>query len=75
MYFTLIQGARIGHGLGGARRGPMPPNNDDGWGWMEYGLRGMERANEQMGFGIGCLKRGVRVLKEEKEYRDIEERM
>ena len=53
----------------------MPPNDDDGWGWLEYACREMAHANEKMGFAIGSLKRGVRILKEEKEYRDIEERI
>ena len=48
------------------------PDEDDGWGWMMYACEEMEAANDMMGFGISCMKRAARVLKEEKEMKELE---
>ena len=44
--------------IGGARRGPQRPAEDnDGWGMLSFGLEEMEGA-------VGVMEEGVRKLKE-----------
>ena len=50
--------------MGGVRRGPEMPLEDDGWGWLMFGLEEVESGLDVMKYGVGCMKRGARVLKE-----------
>ena len=53
--------------MGGARRGLEVPLEDDGWGWLMFGLGEVESGLEAMKYGVECMKRGARVLKEKDE--------
>ena len=48
--------------MGGARRGLEMLLEDDGWGWLMFGLGEVES-----GMDVGCMKRGARILKEKDE--------
>ena len=41
--------------MGGAGRGMDIPQDDDGWGWIEYGFHEMEAAASQMQMAIGKI--------------------
>ena len=53
--------------MGGARRGPEMPLEDDGWGWLMFWLGEMESGLDVMKYGVGSMKQGARVLKERQE--------
>ena len=62
--FVCLQKGKV---MGGARRGPEMLLKDDGWGWLMFGLGEVESGLDVMKYGVGCMKRGARVLKEKDE--------
>ena len=72
MYFAYFQ-RRVGAApppqprleLGGARRGPSPPDeDDDGWGWIEFGLAQMEGALDGIANGVKKMQEGAEEIGE-----------
>ena len=49
--------------MGGARRDMDIPQDDDGWGWIEYGFHEMEAAASQMQMAIGKMETAAVGLK------------
>ena len=53
--------------MGSVRRGPEMPLKDDGWGWLLFGLGKVDRGLDAMKYGVGCMKRESRILREKDE--------
>ena len=58
MYFAYFQ-----RRIGGARRGPsVPDEDDDGWGWIEFGLAQVEGALDGIANGVKKMQDGAEEI-------------
>ena len=45
--------------MGGACRGPILPLEDDGWGWIAFGLTEIQEAADRVRVGTGKLDKAL----------------